>query len=229
MRAGAVRTRAHDLAGGQFAVELGDLLLRRDIRQFASEIDRLLPFLLDLVDLQQVALRLVLERGPDQLVEDVLGAVKQAGLEEILPEFRERMQAHAFVEIGPVDQILVHADRPLGLAAPAEQVAQREVQFDRLRIDLGHLQEGIDGLVRLLVEQEVESLEIGARQGARFVHHLPDIDASRRPAQPEEQRNEQQLPVLEKLAHAGGGGSGMAGYCGFAASRLRREISRRWR
>ena len=139
------------------------------------------------------------------------------------------MQADALFEIGPVDQVLVHADGAFGLAAPAEQVAECEVQFDRLGIDLGHFEEGIDGLVRLLVEQEVETLKIGARQGARFMHHLPDVETGRRPAQPEEQRDEKELPVFEQLAHAAGGGSGVTGNCGLAASRLRREISRRWR
>ena len=78
------------------------------------------------------------------------------------------MQALVVAQIGAFDQVLVHADGAIGLAAPAEQAAQREVQFDGLRIDLGRLDEGLDRLVRLLVEQEVEALEIGARQRARF-------------------------------------------------------------
>jgi hypothetical protein len=33
----------------------------------------------------------------------------------------------------------VHADRTLGLAAPAEEAAEREVQVDGLRVDLDDL------------------------------------------------------------------------------------------
>jgi hypothetical protein len=39
------------------------------------------------------------------------------------------------------------------------RLPKREMQFDRLRIDLGNLEEGVDGLVRLLVEQEIQALK----------------------------------------------------------------------
>ena len=60
-----------------------------------------------------------------------------------------------------IHQILMHADRALYLAAPAEQAAQREVQLHRLRIDLDHLDERLDGLVGLLIDEEVEPAEVG--------------------------------------------------------------------
>jgi hypothetical protein len=55
--------------------------------------------------------------------------------------------------------VLVHADRAVVFAAPAEQTAEREVQLHRLRVDLDHLDEGLDGLVGLLVEQEFRPLK----------------------------------------------------------------------
>ena len=91
----------------------------------------------------------------------------------------------------------MHADRALGLAAAAKQIAQGEVQFDRLRIDLHHFDESLDRLVRLLIEQEIEALEIRARQGARFRHQVFDVDARREPAQSEEQRECEQPPEFE--------------------------------
>ena len=90
----------------------------------------------------------------------------------------------------------MHADRALDLAAPAEQAAQREMQLDRLRIDLHHLDEGLDRLVGLLVQQEVEALEIRHRQRARFGHELLDVDARGEPAEREEQRQGEQPPVF---------------------------------
>jgi hypothetical protein len=81
----------------------------------------------------------------------------------------------------------VHADRAVDLALPAEQRAQREVQVDRLRIDLDHLDERLDGLVRLLVQQEVEAAEIRQRQGARLAQQVLDVDARGDPAHREEQ------------------------------------------
>ena len=82
----------------------------------------------------------------------------------------------------------MHADRALDLAAPAEQTAEREMQLDGLRIDLHHLDERFDRLVRLLVQQEIQPFEIRHRQRARFRHELLDVDARSEPAQREKQR-----------------------------------------
>ena len=98
---------------------------------------------------------------PCELEEQLLGAVQQPRLEVILRQLEQRGSTLLLGgQVGAVDQVLVHADRALDLAAPAEQAAQREVQLDGLRIDLDHLDERLDRLVGLLVEQEVEALEV---------------------------------------------------------------------
>ena len=91
----------------------------------------------------------------------------------------------------------MHADGAVILAAPAKQAAEREVQLDRLRVDLDHLDERLDRLVGLLVEQEIEPLEVGARQRPRLGDDLLDVDARRNPAQAEEQRKAEQPPEIE--------------------------------
>ena len=113
-----------------------------------------------------------------------LGPIQQTGLQEILPEFVQRVLALAGVQVLALGEVLVDADRPIGLAAPPEQVAQREMQLDRLRVDLGDFEEGIDGLVRLLVEQEIQALKIGAWQRTGLMHHLAHVHPRRRPAGP---------------------------------------------
>ena len=84
----------------------------------------------------------------------------------------------------------MHPRRAVDLALPPEQAAEREVQVDRLRIDLDDLDERLDRLVRLLVQQEIEAAKIRQRQRARFAQQVLDVDARRDPAQPEEQRRE---------------------------------------
>ena len=92
----------------------------------------------------------------------------------------------------------MHADGAIDFALPAEQVAEREMQIDRLRIDLHDLDERFDCLVRLLVEQEVEATKVGQRQRARLAEQMRDVDARGDPAQREEQcRNRKQPPELE--------------------------------
>jgi hypothetical protein len=57
--------------------------------------------------------------------------------------------------------VFVHPHGAVVFAAPAKQVAQREVQLRGIGIVLHRLDEGVDGLVLLLVEQEVQAPEIG--------------------------------------------------------------------
>jgi hypothetical protein len=54
----------------------------------------------------------------------------------------------------------VEANGPVDFAAAPEQVAERHVRFDRVLVDLGQFQKHLDGLVRLLVEQVIEPLEV---------------------------------------------------------------------
>ena len=65
--------------------------------------------------------------------EHVLGAVEQPRLQVVLSEFEQRVQPLLLAQVGAVEQVLVHADGAIGLAAAAEQAAQREMQLDRLR------------------------------------------------------------------------------------------------
>ena len=60
----------------------------------------------------------------------------------------------------------MHPDSTLGFATTAKQTAQGEMQFDGLWIDLDGVDKRLDGPVRLLVEQEIQALEIRARQGS---------------------------------------------------------------
>ena len=110
----------------------------------------------------------MLVRRAVELGEQLLGAIEQAGAMEVLRELEGRRLALVRRQVGTVEQVLVHADRAVDLALAAEQAAEREVQVDRLRIDLDHLDERLDRLVGLLVQQEVEAAEVRQRQRARL-------------------------------------------------------------
>src|SRR5690606_34775179 len=129
-------------------------------------------------------------------VERVLGTVDQAGAQVVLAELEERVLALLGVEVAPLDQVLVDPDRPVGLAPTPEQVAEGEMQLDRLGIDLHHVDEGVDRLVGLLVEEEVESAEVGVRHVAAAVG-LARLEAGREPAEDEEERDGEQPPGVE--------------------------------
>jgi len=69
------------------------------------------------------------------------------------------------------DPVRARLAEAVELAAASKQVAERVVQFDRLRIEPDHLDEGIDCLVVLVVQKQVEATEVRARQ-ARLVGRL---------------------------------------------------------
>ena len=131
-----------------------------------------------------------------QLGKQLLGTIEQAGLEIILCQFIERIEFLRIRQIFALDQVLVHANGTFNLAAPPEQRTQRKMQLDGLRLDLDDLDERFNGLVWLLIEQEIEAFEIGTRQRARFGQQMLDVDARSQPAQRKKQRQCQQPPVF---------------------------------
>jgi len=71
------------------------------------------------------------------------------------------------------------------------------MQLNRLVVDLHSLDEGIDGLVGLLVEEEIQTGQIGPGQRPRLFDQMLDVDARRQPAERKEQRKRQQPPEFE--------------------------------
>ena len=74
-------------------------------------------------------------------------------------------------------QALVHTNRPVGFATASKQIAQGKVQLDGFGVDLHDLDEGVDRLVGLLVEEEIQTTKIGVWHLRRLAHGLPGIDA----------------------------------------------------
>lgn len=129
-------------------------------------------------------------------LERFLGAIEQARLQEILSEFVERVIAFRDRQIGAAQQILMHANRAIGLSATAKQIAEREMQFDRFGIELGDFDERIDRLVVLLVEQKIEAAKIRARQIRIFGQQRFQVIAGRHPPQRESDGDDKQPPEV---------------------------------
>src|SRR6185436_1600499 len=83
----------------------------------------------------------------------------------------------------------------LELAAPAEQVAEREVQLGGVGIALHRLDESVDRLVGLFVEQQVQAVEVRLRGLALRALPLTDVQARRDPAERERDRQTDQQPL----------------------------------
>ena len=143
------------------------------------------PFARALVDGQQRQPGLVLVARAFELLQCGLGAVEQAGAQEVLRQRVLRAVAVGAAQVAAAQQVLVHAHRALVFAAAAEQVAEREVQLLRVGVVLHRLDEGVDGLVLLLVQQEVEAAEVGLGRLAVLDLELPQVEARSQPAEHE--------------------------------------------
>ena len=163
--------------------------------EFACHFGGSVPVARALVQRQQGQTRLGVEGRALQRQVGCLGAVEQAGLHEIVGQRVLRALAFDRLQVGAFEQVLVHAHRALEVAAATEQVAQAEVQFGGVRVVLHRLDEGVDGLVLLLVEQQVQALEVGLRRLAAVAPHLAQVEARGHPAQREGHRQRDQQPL----------------------------------
>ena len=97
--------------------------------------NRFLPFFLLLVDFAQVVQRFQLvAAGVKHAAKQMFGPVEQAGLQVVPGQFQQGVGLGPVVQVRSCDQVLVQADGPLHLAAPAQQVSEHDVGFDGVGI-----------------------------------------------------------------------------------------------
>ena len=96
-----------------------------------------------------------------EFVQRVFCAVEQARFEVVKGERMLGPVAVLLDQIAARQQVLVHPHGPFVFATPAKQVAKRKVQLRGVGVVLNGFDEGVDGLVLLLVEQVVQAFEIG--------------------------------------------------------------------
>ena len=98
------------------------------------------------------------------------------------------------VDVGAGEQMFVYANGTVVVASAAKQVAQCEVQFGGVGVALNGLDEGIDGLVLLLVEQVVQAAKIGFGRLPALHAPLAQVEAGGHPAQGKGQRQAPKQP-----------------------------------
>ena len=185
---------------GQLAVVMRDprgKTARGGAFKFDSHFGGLGPVVRALKNRQQGQLRLAVKSSAVQRAPGFFGAVKEPCLHEVLRQGELRAVAVDAAQIGALQKVLVHAHRALKFAATAEQVAQREVQLRCVRVVLYGFDEGVDGFVLLLIEQEVQTMKVGPRRVALAASKLANVKPGSQPAQGEGcgQPDEQPLVV----------------------------------
>ena len=151
--------------------------------ELLGRVDCALPLFLLLVDAAQRLQRLDLVAGTlRQPREQVLGTIQQAGMEVVFRQRVKRLVSLFRGQVGTRDDVLMNANGPVHFAAATKQAAEREMGFDRLVVDANHLQEMLQGLVGLLVQQEVEAFQVVDIQRRRRLLLVTFAEAAHRPA-----------------------------------------------
>ena len=86
-------------------------------------------------------------------------------------------------QIAARHQVLVYTHSALVFATPAKQVAQCEVQLGCIGVVLYCFDKCVYGLVLLLVEQEIQTPEVGFGGLAVFNAQLPQVNTRCQPAE----------------------------------------------
>ena len=69
-------------------------------------------------------------------------------------------------EAGPRDDVLMNTNGAIDFTAPPKQIAEGQMGLDCFAFDLDGFDEDFDGLVRPIVQEEIEAADIVRRQSS---------------------------------------------------------------
>ena len=182
---------------------------------FANPIG-IVPLMLLLVELLQVEQRVLIARiEPQHFVERFECAIDEAAALEIEPEAQKDVGVLGARQLGPLEQALMDLDSPCDLAALAVDVAEDQMDLDRIRVNPRRLAQLFDRDVDLVGDQEVEPEYVVMRIArappidplavAQFVA-LPGL-ADGKARQQGQQRTDERQVVHASIVLASGSGS----------------------
>ena len=97
-----------------------------------------------------------------QLPKQFLGPIEQASPQIILAEFEQSTAPLVDCQRRPGDQIAMKMDRSIDFAATPKQIAQGQMNLRGAPVHAGHAGKYFDSLIRLILDQIIQSLEIFA-------------------------------------------------------------------
>ena len=140
------------------------------------------------MDVEQGQTRLILQGRIAQHAQIFFSPIQQACFEEIQGQRIPGPVPVRLAQISTGQQVLVDSHSPFKFAPPAKQITQSEMQLRRVGVLLYGLNKSINGLVLLLVEQMIQTLEIGLGLGAVLYTQLAQVQSRGEPTQTKGQR-----------------------------------------
>ncbi len=115
------------------------------------------PLLLVFVELLQVDERVAVQPiETNHFLERLEGAIDEAAVTEVEPEAEQHVGVLERAQVGPLQERLMHVDRPADLALLPVQVAENHLDLERVGVRARGLRQLVDRLVDLVVDEEVE-------------------------------------------------------------------------
>ena len=100
------------------------------------------------------------------------GAVEQTGAQIVFGEGNQCVFAMHIAQIGAGNNILVHPDRAVDFPAATKQAAECKMRFQGLIINLDHAHKNFQRLIRLLIQQKIQALDVISIQAARGIRGI---------------------------------------------------------
>lgn len=160
---------------------------------------RLRPIASTLVNAQQSQVGAGSVGGIFQTTQSVFCTIKQSCFEVILGQAMLGTLTVGQTQIGTLQQMFMDTHRTVVLPTAPKEIPQGKVQLGGIGVVLHGLNEGIDGLILLLVEQKIQALKVGFGRLSILQAHLAHIHARCQPAQRKSQGQAQQNPTQIKV------------------------------
>ena len=173
--------------------------------ELAVQLDGALPLAREFAQAYESAQGLhALPRGIAQFCQQRLGSIEQSGTEVIFGQRKLRLLVTLALQVGTVHQIAMDADGALHFAPLAEQLAQSEMGLDGVVVQFSCAGEGLEGAVRLLLQQELQARARNRGRWARDRRRRADRAGQiRSPAPPQRTAAPQRKMRLQSACAAG--------------------------
>ena len=155
------------------------------------------PFVFGDVDLQEFAKRMeMLRRDARELPVRCFSAIEEPGAEEVARKLLQGERTLFVRKIRAIVEMTVKPHRALEFAAASEEVPEHALEFRQFRVHADDFNKGVNGFVGSSVQKKGETPRTDFRHLRRFAALLL-IPAAAPPAGKEENRNKDQIPVVE--------------------------------
>ncbi len=159
------------------------------------------------VELLEVRDRVLIPRVETQYLREGLdGAIDESAAAVVEPETEEHVGVFELAQVGPLQEVLVFLDRPSDLSLLAIEIAEDQMNLERVAGDLRRLLQFVDRRIDLVGDEKIQSEHVVrrfARPAPIGPHTFPQLVAFPRFPDREAQQERHQAREQDDRSHRG--------------------------